>query len=394
MRHKISKIITCFLAATTLALSAYFFFLHPNTPVAEEKKEEENLKTEMIVEISPDKIKEAGIEVQAASPGYLRQIIHSPAKIILNENTVLHLTPKIVGTVVEIRKNIGDYVAQNEILAILDSPEMADAKSDYLNATKKLILANNKLEREKNLFERKIAAEQDYLNSLNEAQQAHIQRDRTQQKLLTLGLHPEDIQNLSHLDSFDLSRYELRSPIEGIVVRKDISYGDIIGEKQEIYVIANPTKVWVEMMVFPKDLRHIHQGLEADLICPDGHNHHATIISISPIIDDRTRASRVIAELDNQHGEWHPGMFVCTQVKGDFQNVSLAIPKGSVQKINGHNCVFICTHQGFEVRPLHLGRQDDYTYEVLAGLSPGENYAYKNTFLLKAEQGKDEVHED
>jgi cobalt-zinc-cadmium efflux system membrane fusion protein len=47
--------------------------------------------------------------------------------------------------------------------------------------------------------------------------------------------------------------------------------------------------------------------------------------------------------------------------------------------------VFIQDGNLFEARPLQLGRRDDKWVEVLAGLSVGESYVSRNSFLIKAD---------
>ena len=46
------------------------------------------------------------------------------------------------------------------------------------------------------------------------------------------------------------------------------------------------------------------------------------------------------------------------------------------------------------MRPLELGRDDGKNVEVLKGISAGEQYAASNSFILKAELGKDGTSHD
>jgi cobalt-zinc-cadmium efflux system membrane fusion protein len=65
--------------------------------------------------------------------------------------------------------------------------------------------------------------------------------------------------------------------------------------------------------------------------------------------------------------------------------VSLAVPTGAVQTVNGEPVVFVRTSNGFEKRPVVFGRRDARLTEVVSGVQPGELLAVTNTFALKAE---------
>ena len=77
--------------------------------------------------------------------------------------------------------------------------------------------------------------------------------------------------------------------------------------------------------------------------------------------------------------------------KTDPERAAIAIPKEAIQKIDNEECVFVAKEQGFEIRPIKTGRNDESQVEILSGLSPEEPYASSNTFILKAEHGKDEA---
>lgn len=74
---------------------------------------------------------------------------------MLHPDRLVHVLPKISGVAREARKNIGDIVEEGEILAILESREMADTKANYLAAKEKLSLTSSLLEREKRLSEKR-----------------------------------------------------------------------------------------------------------------------------------------------------------------------------------------------------------------------------------------------
>src|SRR4029077_2374344 len=133
--------------------------------------------------------------------------------VIPHADRIAHVAVKVSGTVAELRKKVGDPVAVNEVLAILESREFADAKSEYLAARLTNELQQDLFEREKVLWDKKISTEQQYLRSRNQAANAKMRNDITRQKLLALDLTEAEIANSPSEPEAYLRRKEVRSPL-------------------------------------------------------------------------------------------------------------------------------------------------------------------------------------
>jgi membrane fusion protein, heavy metal efflux system len=92
-----------------------------------------------------------------------------------------------------------------------------------------------------------------------------------------------------------------------------------------------------------------------------------------------------VAEIANGEDVWWPGSFVTAAIAVEEQAVPLVIPTSAVQTIDNDKVVFVRTPEGFERRPVALGRNDDRFVEVATGLRSGEVIAGTNTFPLKAQ---------
>ena len=92
--------------------------------------------------------------------------------------------------------------------------------------------------------------------------------------------------------------------------------------------------------------------------------------------------------LTNPDGVWRPGLFVTVQLVESATTVPLAVLAEGIQTFRDWQVVFVKYGDWFEARPLELGRSDGTWVEVLSGLSPGVQYASKNSFAIKAEIGK------
>jgi len=148
-----------------------------------------------IVKLDDNEIKSASIESAPAQAGTVAHRIVVPGTVIPHADRVAHVAVKVSGTVAELRKKVGDAVVANEVLAILESREFADAKSEYLAARLTNELQQDLFEREK-VLGTKNSTEQQFLRSRNQAANAKMRNDITRQKLFALGLTEPEIANL------------------------------------------------------------------------------------------------------------------------------------------------------------------------------------------------------
>ena len=129
---------------------------------------------EAIVKLSDDQSKKIGLEIETAAPGTMTLTISSRGKITIDPDRLAHVIPKVPGIVKEARKNVGSRVKAGEVIAVLESQEMADLKADYLAAASKEKLAATLFERETSLYQKGISSGQDYLNAQNSLEEAQI----------------------------------------------------------------------------------------------------------------------------------------------------------------------------------------------------------------------------
>lgn len=352
-------------------------------------------QNENIVALSDNQIENLGIQTKIAGPGELSLTISTRGKIILHPDKIAHILPKISGVAKEARKNIGDPIKEGEVLAILESREMADIKANYLAAKEKGMLALSMLEREQRLRDKKISAEQDYFNAKSAFAEAKITIQLAEQKLHAFGITDDEIKKLSVAQDLDLGLYVIRSPLDGVVIARHITKGEFIENTTLIYEVADLRTVWIEIGIYPKDLSRVKEGQMVDISLPvDGKVGQAKIIYLSPIIQDETITAKAVAEMDNSQGNWRPGSFVRVNISTQNVSVPIVIPKEAIQEIQGKEFVFVRVKDGFERRQTRLGASDNDNVEVIAGLSAGEEYASSKAFLLKADLRKKEAEHE
>jgi membrane fusion protein, heavy metal efflux system len=376
---------------TAVGLSSASALRAEESTPAERAKSNAEVKDDQqgVIKLSEDEIKSAGIESATAQPGAIAHRIVVPGTIIPHADRIAHVAVKVSGTVAELRKKVGDPVAANEVLAILESREFADAKSEYLAARLTNELQQDLFEREKALWDKKISNEQQFLRARNQAANAKMRNDITRQKLFALGLTEPEIANLPNEPEAFMRRQEVRAPVAGRVVERKVDLGAAVGRdnlETELFVVADLDLVWVDLAISPADLPLIKEG-QAVSITTRGvaASVEGKIVFIGPMLDKDSRSARAVVEITNDNGIWRPGSFVTAAIAFEEQQVTLAIPTRAVQNVGAGTVVFVQVPDGFQKRQVVLGQSDERMVEVLSGLRPGEAIAATHTFLLKAE---------
>ena len=341
------------------------------------------------VELTPEAVQNAGIVIETAGPVQMKTAHGHPGEIKFNADKVVHIVPRVSGMVSEVYKNVGDAIKFGDVLAVLDSRELAELKSAYLASMKRVELARATFERKERLWKEKISSEKDYLVSRQALAETEINLQEAAQKLLALGLSQSDLDSIPEKTGRSLTRYEIRALFDGVVIEKHISVGESVKEDADIFVLADLSTVWVEVTVYAEDLNVVRVGqpvtVKSDVL---GLEAAGILTYLGPLIGEQTRTAKGRIIVQNPEGRWRPGLFVTIEIVQEEVSVPVAVPVDALQTYRDWSVVFVQYGDLFEVRPLELGRNDGKWVEVLHGLLPGERYVARNSFILKAELGK------
>jgi cobalt-zinc-cadmium efflux system membrane fusion protein len=271
-------------------------------------------------------------------------------------------------------------------MAVLDSRELAEAKADFMAAHSREQLADKVYSREKALFEKQATSAQDVQEAEQQLTEARIALRLAEQKLIALGASTEEITKLIGNGKDPLTRYEISTPLAGVVIEKHVAKGETVNEDSDIFTIANLDTVWVNLTVYAKDIADVKKGSKVLIRADhDGTEAEAEIASITPFMDAATRTATARVVLPNQAGKWFPGTFVTGYIRHKHDTAAVAVPRDAVQTVDGQTVVFT-EHdaESFELTPVTIGKSDRTTVEIVTGLKAGTRYVSQGAFHLKA----------
>jgi len=345
------------------------------------------------VHLNASQISELGIIVSAVTSGPVDGMLELPAEVGFDQNHLAHVTPRVSGIVRSVNVTEGDSVNAGDILAVLNSRPLADAKAAYLSARARLDLAESSFDREESLWERQISAEQDFLEARRVLEEARIEVRSAGQQLDALGVDAASLPRMNASSEISLTRYELTAPISGTIIERHAVLGEVLAEGAQppAFIVADTDSVWVDAAIYGADLGRLRARAAVSIDPGDGDPPiESTIDFVSPQIGERTRTGRARIVIDNPGDRLRPGMFVTVFAAASDALPTLRVPVSALQTVEGESVVFVRTSDGFEVRHVQIGRRSDRYAEILSGIALGEMIATTGTFSLKAELQKGE----
>ena len=344
---------------------------------------------EGVVKLSPEEMKEHGIKVQAAGPGEIKVSLRLAGEVQFDPDLVVKVRTQVPGIVREVRKKLGDTVRQGEVLAVLESRELAEANAKLASSRGKEALVKAAFQREEQLWKEKITSEREYLEARQALEEAGIERQLAQRRLATFGSASADGKDAT---GQGMARYELKAPMNGTVIERNLVRGEFLKEEAERppLVIADTGKVWVNLAVYQKDLARVVPGSKATVIFGHGIAPAEGVVDyVSPAVGEGTRTATARVILSNPANAYRPGLFVSAEVVVDKEQVGVVVPKSALQTLEGRQVVWVEDAEGFRPTAVELGRSNGESVEVTSGLEPGQRYVAEGVFTLKAELGKE-----
>jgi len=341
------------------------------------------------ITLSPEQIAAAGIALTQPAAGGANAAIEAPALLESDPQATRVIAAPVAGRIVALSGNLGDRVAKGATLAVIESREAAALHGEVERARARADLARATLTRDETLYAKGFRPLREVEISRAAAIEANVTLRQARRQVSATG-----VQGAS------LDRVAITAPIAGQIIARSVVLGQIFmadAADTELYRIADLDRLSVSLSLPPAEAARIRPGMPAE-VTADTRRQQALVRFVSPVLDEKTRLVRVLADLDNRAGQWRAGEPVQARIRTAADASSgrpLMIPAAAVQTVANRPVVFMRTRNGFRVVPVTLGRRDGARIAVTAGLSGGERIAAANSFVLKAELGKGEAgHED
>ncbi len=297
----------------------------------------------------------------------LERTIRTVGRVVAAEDRVADVTLKIAGFVEDLYVNTtGESVRRGQPLLTLYGPELVAAQEELLTAKR---LASRVEE----------SAEEAWLS-------AQSMLEAARRRLLYWDITAEQIERLERTGEVTKT-LTLVSPVNGIVLKKEVMKGQRVTPGLLLYRIADLSEVWVEGDVFEQDLQFVQLDAQSHIEVASYPGEHlmGRVSFVYPTIDVDSRTNRVRVTLANPGLLLKPGMFATMFFDSQLPE-TMAIPLEAVLVTGERNLVFVRDADGMlQPREVGLGPQAGDYVQILSGLELGETIVGSANFLIDAE---------
>jgi multidrug efflux pump subunit AcrA (membrane-fusion protein) len=332
--------------------------------------------------------------------------VSATGQLQVNEDATWHVGTVTDGKIIATHVRVGDQVQKGQILAMVHSHEVHDARALYRRAVVELGQLETSAaqalimrDRTRRLFDLRAAsreqleaAEAQHKKATSAVTAAKGEVDKavihlTDYLEVPLEVPPE------HAGSTHRDAVTVRSPASGTIMERKVSEGTVVSSGDSLFTVANLSSLWLIAAVNEADMARVTPGQRVELTVRAFADRKFTgrVLQLGERLDANTRTLQVRVLVPNPQGHLKPEMFATAKFAGVAKRSVILLPEAAVQELNGKQIVFVQSAAGaFVPQEVRTGFTAEGKVEVLAGLEPGTSVVVSGAFLLKSELLKSE----
>lgn len=293
----------------------------------------------------------------------------------------------ISGPVTRVLVQPGARVSAGQALAYVTSPDFAAAVADFRKAAATERNQARIAKLDSSLFANDALARRDLEQAQTDAIAAHADREAALAQLRAFGLDRKTLDDLQAGRDVGVVEAAIRAPLSGTVVERLVSPGQLIqAGATPAFTVANLSRMWVMASVFEADLPSVRVGDIAEISLTDlADTVSGRVDNIAAEVDPATRATSVRVVVPNPRGLLKKDMYVRAGLHSHRERQGILVPVGAVLRDDDNQpIVYVASDSlAFERRSITLGARQDSTYEVTAGLQPGDRVVTEGGLFLQ-----------
>jgi cobalt-zinc-cadmium efflux system membrane fusion protein len=341
-----------------------------------------------VLTLDPASNAAARIQLAAVSRRPITSRIDATATVEPDEAAVADITTRIPARVIQLIAQPGQAIVPGEPLAILSSLDLGRAKTDLLKSRALLSIARQNLDREQELYDKKISPLKDVLQA-RANYDTTLAEYRASRETLSLLVPTENPDRVAWSDTPGaLSEFPLTSPIAGTVVRRNLIVGEAVDSAKILITIIDLHVVWVITNIFESDVSAIKLDDQVSVAVDayPGRTFSGRLSYIGNEVDRNTRTVQARISVANPDLLLKPGMFARARIESfDGSRAVITVPETAVFSYQGSPIVFVAAGANrYLVRSIATGERSGDEVEVRSGLDVGDQVVAHGGLALKA----------
>lgn len=343
-----------------------------------------------VVELTP--VLQNQVKIVAVGEAEIRDILRVPGSIQVDEQRVARIGASVTGRITDINVILGQDVKQGQVLATLNSTELAQNQLLYIKASQQIALQTKAVERARQLFEADVIGAAELQRREAELSAAKADLYTAKEQLHVLGMSDKSIAQIAN--SGQMRSYSnVDARLAGTVISRKVNLGQVVQPAEELFIVADLSRVWAVAEVPEQQAELVQEGEDVDIEIPALGNRKFTgkLIFVADVVNPLTRTVTVRTDLDNSDEAIKPDMLVSMLVQSKAVK-QVAVPLRAVVRENDKDHVFVeIAPNKFRMREVELGSKYQEMVSVTEGLEQGEKVIAEGAFHVNNERKRKEL---
>jgi membrane fusion protein, heavy metal efflux system len=322
----------------------------------------------------------------------IRDVLRIPGSIQVDEQRVARMGAPVTGRITDIDVVLGQDVKQGQLLATLNSTELAQNQLTYIKAQQQIALQTKAVERARLLLEADVIGAAELLRREAELSAAQADLNAARDQLQILGMSDKAIAQISQ--SSQIRSYSsVSARLAGTVISRKVNLGQVVQPAEELFIVADLSHVWAVAEVPEQQVELIQEGEEVTIEIPALGDREITgkLIYVGDIVNPKTRTVTVRTDLKNSNHDIKPDMLVSMLVQSKPVKRPV-VPLQGVVRENDRDHVFVqVAPNKFRLREVVLGPEYNGKVTVVNGVDIGEVVVADGAFHVNNERKRKEL---
>lgn len=321
-----------FLQISLIAIASFSILSCGNAPV---ESSEEPHEDESIVELTPEQIKTAGIELGQVEQKQISGTIKVNGLLDVPPQQLVSVSAPLGGFLKSTVLLQGSHVTKGQVIALIENPEYIQLQQDYLEAKNQLEFAQADYERQQELARENVNAQKTLQLAKTNYQSWLAKKNGLLARLKLINV------NIAALEEGIISSTAtIYSPINGFVTEVNVNIGKFVNPTDVLFEIVDTEHLHAELIIFENDIPKIKLGQKVRFtLANETKERMATVYLIGrEISSDRT--VRIHCHIDKEDKDLLPGMYLKALVETGGALVP-ALPDEAIIDFEGKKYVFV-----------------------------------------------------
>jgi len=308
--------------------------------------------------LSEAQIQTANIKVVEARYGKIGHHLTLTGVLKINEQGVVSISARATGRLAKLYfKNTGEQINTGDSIYRFYSEELAEAERKYST-----IQRNN-------------------WNFSGRYEPSLVLEDR----LKYIGMLPSQIAQLRK-DGRILFTITLYSTVGGVIKSVNVTEGQYVTEGQNIFELADDSKLWMEAQVYPDEVQLLKTGMPVRVVVPGADmEFRSTLSFVNPSFEPGKIVTLVRTVINNSDRKLYPGMLAMMIVETNKTD-GIIVPTSAIINSKSGDRIWIRDEDGsFSFRNISSGIQSSDSTLILSGLNEDDEVVVSGAYLLDSE---------